>query len=162
MKMEIGIMAGAESKAFLVDFKKQLDRLEALTGRLSGGKAAAAAATEEEEEEQEEEESEEDFGAKTKAAAKKTAKSFDDDDAGEEESEEEEESFTKAPAAKAKKAKAYTLDDANDACKARAAVTGGKKGRAEVLALLNKHFKTESVSELKPEQYAKVITVMAV
>jgi len=59
------------------------------------------------------------------------------------------------------KAKKVTIDSVNDACKKRAAA-GGKKGRAEVLAILKKKFKTESVSDLEPEDYQKCIDAMAV
>lgn len=166
MKLELSVMAGPESKAFLVDFSKLLDRAEKLLNKTAG------AATDDEEEtdasEADAADEDEDFGKKpapkkkaaafdeeeeddvtpaAKKAAKKAAASFD----------EEEEEDAPAPAKKAKK---ITLDDVNDACKARARSTGGKEGRAEVLALLKKKFKTESVSELKPEQYAACVALM--
>ncbi len=156
MSLEIKILAGAESKQFLVDFTKQLDRLERMT---AGNKTAVVDETEEEEEtapkkkakapvDETEEEEDEDFGPKKKAAKKST--SFD---------EEEEEEET---APKKKKAKKLTIDDVNDACKARAAATGGKKGRAEVLAILKKKFKTETVSEIDEDRWAECIEAMEI
>lgn len=59
---------------------------------------------------------------------------------------------------KKKKAKTITSAQVNDACKALAKA----KGRPYVLKVLKKYFKTESVSELKPEQYAKALEVLAV
>lgn len=59
--------------------------------------------------------------------------------------------------AKAKKEKKITIDQVNDACKTRA----GRSNRAEVLGILKKKFKTQSVSELKETQYADVIKAMA-
>jgi hypothetical protein len=75
----------------------------------------------------------------------------------------EDDDFTAPPPkkAKAEKAKKVTIAQVNEACKARAQA-GGKKGRAEVLGILKKNFKTESISEIKPEQYGKVIDAMAV
>jgi hypothetical protein len=64
-------------------------------------------------------------------------------------------------AAAAPKLKKVTIAEVNDACKARAKA-GGKKGREQVLAILKKHFKTESVSEIKPELYGEVLQAMAV
>lgn len=145
MKLELGIMAGAESKAFLVDLTKQIDRLE----KLYGGKKTAVEADDEETETEVEaaadSDDDEDFTPVKKTKAK-AAKSFDDD---EDDAEEEE-------VKPAKKAKKITLDDVNDACKARAA--GGR--RKEVLAILKKKFKTESVSTLEPEQYPALIAAM--
>ncbi len=101
----------------------------------------------------EESDDDEDFGSKKKSTKERVAAAFesDDDDAG----------FTDAPPAK-KKAKKITLEDVNEACKARAKATGGKEGRAEVLKILKKQFKTESVSSLDEDQYADVIEAMEV
>lgn len=77
--------------------------------------------------------------------------SFDDAEA------EEPPKKTKAAAAKTK-AKKITLDDVNDACKAHAAA----KGRPATLQVLQKKFKTQSVTALKPEQYETCISAMAV
>lgn len=159
MKLELAILAGAESKAFLATLTEQIDRLEKLTGGITTPvkNATKKAAPVEDEEAEEQETEDEEFAApKKKAATKKAAaKSFDED----EESEDEEQ---EAPVTKNKKTKAVTHDDVNDACKARAADTGGKEGRTEVLTILKKKFKVTSVSELKPEQYQSVIEAMAI
>lgn len=74
------------------------------------------------------------------------------------------EDFTEEPpkksAAKGTKAKAkkITLDDVNDACKAHAQANG----RKATLETLQKKFKTQSVTALKPEQYEACISAMAV
>lgn len=90
------------------------------------------------------------------------------DDAGFDEADEtealsEEDGFDEPPAKTAKgtktaKPKKLTLDDVNDACKAHAAA----KGRKETLAVLQKKFKTQSVTALKPEQYEACVSAMAV
>jgi predicted transcriptional regulator len=159
MKLEVAMLVGAESKAFLATLTEQIDRLEKLTAGIAAPtkatKKAAAPAPVEDEEAEESEDKE--FTAPTKATKKAAAKSFDEDESENEEAEEE-----TAPAPKSKKAKKVTLDDVNDACKARAADTGGKEGRTEVLGILKKKFKVASVSELKPEQYQAVIEAMAI
>jgi hypothetical protein len=99
----------------------------------------------------------EDFAPKKKSAAQRVAAAFD----AEESEEAADEDFT-TPAPAAKKAKKLTIDDVNDACMARSRQIGGKEGRIEVLAILKKKFKTTSVTDLEPEQYADVIKVMKV
>lgn len=69
---------------------------------------------------------------------------------------------TPEPAPKTKKAPKVTADDVNDACRLKAQSVGGKAGREQVLTILKKQFKTTSVSELKPEQYAAVVKAMQV
>lgn len=168
MKLEIAVLAGAESKQFLVDLTKQIDRLEAALKGAPAAKSAPAKNTApvDADEEVETSEDDEDFAPKKAAKGKKAAAAFDDEEEteAEEAASDDDEGFMEAAPAKkaAPKAKKLTVDDINDACKARAAATGGKEGRAEVLALLKKHFKTTSVSEVKPEDYAKLIKVMAV
>lgn len=91
---------------------------------------------------------------------------FDDDAAGT-----EEEGFEDPPPPAATKAapssaagkkgakpKKLTIDDVNDACKAHAAA----KGRPATLQVLQQKFKTQSVTALKPEQFAACIQAMAV
>lgn len=167
MKLELGIMAGAESKVWLADLTKQIDRLE----RLTGGKGLKSAETED----ASDEDDDADFGKSVKAAAKKTAASFDEDDDGPQgsgnvdagnepdNSVDDDADFMAPPAkaAKAAKPKKLTVDDVNDACMARAK-KGGKKGREEVLAILKKKFKTHSVSDLSEDQYAACVAAMAV
>lgn len=154
-KLELVVMAGSESKAFLASLTEQLDRLEKLHGVMTGKKVATSI-TEDAEETTETDEEEELIAPVNKTATKKAAASFDDEEVHSDDDEEE------APVAKKTKAKKVTLDDVNDACKARAASVGGKEGRSEVLTILKKKFKTTSVSELKPEQYAAVIAAMEV
>lgn len=115
---------------------------------------------------EEEEVEDEDFAPKKKSSKQKAAASFDEeeetDEAEEtEEAEVEEDEEDPAPKKKAK-AKKITLDDVNDACKAKAQSIGGKEGRTQVLTILKKKFKTETVSALKPEQYQAVIDAMEV
>lgn len=162
-KLEVALLVGPESKAFLANLTEQLDRMEQLAAgqKITGPKTIAAVDVDEDD----------DFtpAPKKKAAAKKASAGFDQDDEdvepapkyAEETEVEEDEDFTAPPKKAAKaKAKKITLDDVNDACKARAAATGGKKGREEVLGILKKKFKTTSVSELEPEQYAAAIKAM--
>lgn len=171
-ELKLAILAGADSKKFLVDFTEQIDRLEKLTGALGKlGKVSTKAVVEEdevEENETDEIEVEEDDDFAAKPAKVKPVKKVDFDEEEETETEEVEVDETEddveevMPPAKKTKAKKVTVDDVNDACKARAASVGGKEGRAEVLAILKKKFKTESVSALKPEQYGACIAAMAV
>ena len=83
-----------------------------------------------------------------------------DDEADSEDFEETQEEAPKPtkknPASKAKKA--VTLDDVNDACKAYAQVNG----RPATLKILEKKFKTKSVTSLKPEQFEAVVAAMKV
>lgn len=92
----------------------------------------------------------------TKGSPKKQAKSFDDEEPEETENESDDEAPPKK--AKGKKSKKITSDDVNDACKKRA--SGDR--RKEVLAILKKQFKTESVSDIEEDQYADVIKAMTV
>lgn len=91
-----------------------------------------------------------------------TEKEVDEDDYEDEvEADEVDEDDDEDEKPKAKKAKKLTADDVNEACKALlSALGGGKTARAKVLGILKKKFKTESVSELKPDQYAAVIKAM--
>lgn len=151
MKLEIAMLVGPESKAFLAGLTKQIDRLEKL-----GGVKAANVQAAEEVDEIEETEDEEDFAPKkTTKTATKRASSFDEDEATDEDTEDV------APVKTKKKTKKLTIDDVNDACKTRAKA-GGKTGRADVLKILKKGWKTESVSDLEPEDYQDVIDAMAV
>ncbi len=176
MKLELALLAGAETKQFLVDLTKQIDRLEALSGKAATAPAKSTAvksvkntAPVDADEEGEESNEDDDFAPKKNAGKKAAASAFEEDEDESEEAKasdeagDDDEGFMDAPPKKAPaKAKKLTVDDINDACKARAAATGGKEGRTEVLALLKKHFKTSSVSEIKPDDYAKLIKVMAV
>lgn len=149
MKLEMSILAGDESKKFLTSLTTQIDRLEALSKGL--GKGAPEEAVEVEEDE------DEDFAPKK--SSKKAAASFDDDDEHDEEGKVDEDEEEEVPKKKSK-SKKVTSDDCNDAAKALAKHIGGKPGRDAVLKIMKKQFKTESVSELKPEQYSDFVAAM--
>lgn len=85
---------------------------------------------------------------------------FDDDAGATQDGFTEEPEKKAAPKAKGSngKAKKLTLDDVNDACKAHAAANG----RPATLELLQKKFKTQSVTALKPEQFEACISAMSV
>lgn len=176
VKLEVAMLVGAESKAFLQDLTEQLDRMEKLAAQIKGAPVKAAAPVETEDEEVDETPAPK---AKRGRPAKVKAAVVDDDDDFEEEDEENEEEEVddeeaddeetedeeEAPApVKAKaKAKKITIDDVNDACKAFARENGGgKAGRDAALKILKKHFKVTSLSEIAPENYAKIIQLMAV
>lgn len=162
-KLELQLLVGAESKEWLAGVENVLERLEKVAATLTALPATAKNAKQAEEDFDEDEQAaatedeDTDFAA-TKKTAKKTKAAFDEDEETVEASEDEEsEDFTEPTTKKAKK---LTVEDVNDACKKRASKTGGKEGRTEVLGILKKKFKTTSVSELKPEQYAAVIAAM--
>lgn len=146
-QLELSLLVGKESKQWLADVTALVDRLEKLTGKVAKSIDDDA---DEETTATDDTDDDEDFAPKKKAGVK--TKGFDDEDETEDADEEE-------PVAK-KKAKKISLDDVNDACKARALETGGKEGRQEVLNILKKKFKVKSVTELEPEQYASVIAAM--
>jgi hypothetical protein len=109
----------------------------------------------------------EDFEAPTtttktskKAAAKAAPADDESADFSEETTTSDEDDFmaAAAPETKAATKKKYTANDVNDACKAKAQASD----RATVLGILKKKFKVSSVTELKPDQYADVITAMKV
>ncbi len=139
MKLEVALLAGPETKAVLAELKELLDRLESVSRGVvtitqpATETAALKAAVDE-------------FDSETEDAEVETAS---DDD------------FMSEPEPKPTKAKKITVAEVNEACKARAKA-GGKNGRAEVLKILKKNFKTESISALKENQYAKALEVLAV
>lgn len=157
-KLEISLLVGAESKEFLKKFADLVERMEAAVAT----KATAPEYTTVEVEETEDEDVEvKPSKKKPKAKPAVVEEAEDEEDAVEEteaeEDDESEEEEEEAPKAKPKKKK-LTIDDVNDACKARA--KGGK--RKEVLNILKKQFKVESVSELDEDQYADVIAAMVI
>ena len=155
MKLEIGVMAGAESKAFLADLTKVIDRMEKVARVLRSD--AEHEAAEESSDDAPDADEEESFEEKPAAKGKgKKAASFDDEPEAEEEEESEAEEEEEAPKAAKGKAPKLTVDDVNDACMARA----GRTNRADVLAILKKTFKVKSVTELEPSDYAAVIAAM--
>lgn len=173
MKLELSILAGAESKAFLADLSKIVERMENAVGYDNARKSQPTKEVEEEEEpapkaakskkassfdEDEEqtvsaresdlrlEEDEEDFKPKA-AQKKKVASSFD---------ESEEDEAPKHKQDKKTKSKKVTIDDVNDAAMARA----GRTNRAEVLAILKKNFKVKSITDLDESNYAECISLL--
>jgi len=148
-KLELALLVGEQSKGFLASLTQQIDRLEALAGKIGNGATGVTAGDDSDEEE---------LAPAPKKNTKKAAASFDEEDAEvetEAAADDEDESF-EAPPKKAAKAKKLTVEDVNAACKARAARTDFKSTKA----LLKKTFKVDSVQDLKPEQYAKVIAAM--
>lgn len=167
-KLEIELLAGPETKAALCKLEALVERLEAAACM----NLPKAEFEDEKEEAEAEDQDDEDFTAAApakKKGKKEKAKSFDDDEeteevVAEEEWEAEEDvpsSLKKTGETKVKtKAKKITLDDCNDAAKALASSIGGKPGREKVLALMKKHFGTQSVSELDDDQYEEFCSVM--
>ena len=150
--LEVQFLVGAESKKWLSDFTELVERLEKAAPKGAKGKTDAVAKSFNDDEDEEQ-----------TVTHRRTEESFDSDDEGNKQEasadEDEDTDFTAKPETK-KKAKKLTVDDVNDACKARAAVTGGKEGRKEVLGILKKKFKVESVSDLKEDAYAACIAAM--
>lgn len=162
MKLEMSMMAGPESKAFLVELTKQVDRLEKLTALAKDPVIEKEDAPEAND--SEEEDDSEDFAPKAKKSAKKAKPAFDEEDDEEEtvEADDSDDAEDEEPAPKKKKVKAITLDDVNDAAIKLAQSIGGKAGRAKVLAILEKKFKTQSVTALKPDQYESAVKALSV
>lgn len=177
-ELKIALLAGAESKQFLSTLTEQIDRLEGLIGKFpkTTGKAVSPAddGDGDDEESVEADDDDEDFTAKPAKTVKKKAAAadFDDEDEDEEAAVEEDEAVEteeeelpppppKKLAAKGK-AKKISVNDVNEACKRRAAAGGSENGRKEVLAILRKKFKTESVSALSEGQYQACIDAMVI
>ena len=106
-----------------------------------------------------------DFGAAAATPAKGKGKKAaavevdDDDDApADAGDDDEDDDFGGKPAAAKGKAKVkkVSLDEALDACKAKAK----KTDRATVLKLLNKHFGTKSVTDIDAAKYGDVVRIM--
>lgn len=113
MRLDLGIMAGAESKAWLADLTKLVERMEKAVGLAPKGSTAPVTAKADDEDS---EDADDDFVAK-KTKGKKAAASFDDDedDADESESEDDtDEDEDEAPAKKTKGKKAAAFEDDED------------------------------------------------
>lgn len=176
MKLELAILAGAESKAFLLDFKKQIDRLETLTKSLPATSQATVAIDVTDDEVDTlaaQTDADEDFAPKKSAPKRAAPKGFDDEETSTEDSEASDDDgemdfntpppVKAAPKPKPKKLSPEQMrDNMNEAAKAKAAKKGGKAGRDEVLGLMKKHFNTTSVQEIKSEDYDKFLKLMAV
>lgn len=141
MKLELAILAGAESKQFLVDFAKLLDRAEGIMGTkvIKDNDLAETAANLH---------VNDDFNE-----AAEPAQDADDD-------------FGAPPppkATKAKKPKGPTLDDVNDALLKKVnALGGGKANRDKCVNVLKKYWDVTSTNDLKDTDYAAVIEKMKV
>ena len=152
MKLEVAMLVGAESKAFLASMTNILERMEKLAGqdktpsvvpakaakKVKAGEAVALV----EAEETTEDESIETFG-------------------GEDEGEElgfdsAEETEDEAPVAKPAKASKLTDKDVHTAALAHAK----KHGRPATLKLLKAKFGVASIAESKAADYAKVIAAL--
>lgn len=174
MKLEIAMMAGAETKQFLANLTQQIDRLEALQAKIVSGNTPQAdfgdsvldatvyasrplkktnmiedsfLSDDQPEETNLEDDSFEAPKKQTRAKKTKPAEtSFED----------EEDALFEEPAPKSNKTKALTVKDVMDACKARATASN----RAEVLGILKRKFKVASINDLKPDQYGDVIKAL--
>lgn len=184
LELENKILVGNESKIWLADLTKQLDRLEKLRGMGTLDITADAPTADSEEDD--------DFTpsiktTKTKPAAKaaKTTTSFEEDEEEEDtlrsvatsDFDEDDDNIIEAgeddaptppkKEAKAPKAKKLTNDQVNDAAKARVArlKTSKKMSGSEAItntrALLKKHFGSESVAAIDTqEDMAKAIKLL--
>lgn len=146
MKLEVAMLVGPESKQFLLGLTEQIDRLE----KLASGAVIVAGATKAQVAQAPAQTEDDDFSAKPKPQAAKGS-SFDDETPAQEDMD-----FMAPPAAKKEKAKKVTVEDVNDACKAKATATN----RKTVLALLKDQFGVDTISALTAEQYPKVIQAM--
>lgn len=167
-KLEVALLVGSESKQWLAEATRIVEKMEALLQKVEDAT---------EDVKKESDDVDEDFPSdspkkfpKAKVVPLKAKDvTFDDEWKDDEETSakdpsdgpEEDEDFI-APPPKKDKVKALTSEDVNEACKARAARTGGKAGREEVLTILKKKFKTQSISDLKEDSYAAVIAAMKV
>ncbi len=162
MSLEIKILAGAESKQFLVNLEKLVKRMEAVATS-----ATTEAEETETEAETEAEETETSFDGAEEEAEETEAEETESESFDAPAEEEDEAPKKSAKATKAPKAKKVTTDDVNDAAKAAVTRIIGKRGvtgkdaRGVVLACLKKNFKTETISKLDDEQLAKAVTVLA-
>lgn len=184
MKLELSIMAGAESKAFLADLSKIVQRMEKAAGikttasdsietmgdeddteeletasksKKKTTKKAAASFDDDEDESapaMTDASDDEDFTPKSKKTPKKAAASFDDD-----ETEEEAEEPAPKKIAKTKKpVEKLTEDEVNQACKAHATENGVKVTKA----LLKKKFGSDKIAEIDEDEWSAVVKAVAV
>lgn len=177
-------MVGADSKAWLEDFTKQIDEAKKLLGKdkkavveteeqsepalgrpVKRGRPAKTAVIEEDflEEESQNEESfgdDDDFEETpkkvSKASKKAKAATFEDEEELEAEESDEEET-SEIDVADLKSGKKYTIQDVNKACNNRAKATSV----GEVMGILRRKFKVTSVGQLKDVQFADVIKAVS-
>lgn len=108
-RLELVIMAGAESKKFLADITSQFDRIEKLCSKHLNSKGGKAALADDADEEESEDEEIDPPAKKGKKAAKFEDADEESDD--EEESDESEDEEEEAPAKKTKGKKAAKFED---------------------------------------------------
>ncbi len=152
MRVDLGIMAGEESKKCLVNLGEITERLEKVARALrSPGELEEAETVDAEDDEE--------IEVKAKPAAKRGRPAKAVVEFEEEQTEDDDETAfgEEVVAPKAAKKKKLSLEDLNKACKDRAAKTGFK----EVMALLKKNFSVEeSVKEIDESDYAAVIELL--
>lgn len=176
MKLDLGIMAGPESKKFLVELTKLVQRMEAAATPLKGKKSASK---KEELEDAEEEEIEEEDEANHEAEESEESDDADDSDSDETDSQDdgpeesdaddsddsEEEEAEEKSTKKGKVAK-VTAEQVNDAAKAlhtflvKKKKLTSKKAFAQIKATLNKAFDTESVSQIEKADLPKALKLL--
>lgn len=153
MDLVIKLKEGATNKDIAAELRFQ-------AGLLDGMKPKQAASRENTDaDESADDDADDDFTAKAvKAKAGKKAKGFDEDedDTEEKKAKPENDDDAEEEKPKGKKTKKITIDDVNDACKAKA----NESSRKDVLKILDKKFGVSSVTDLEPEQYSKVIAAM--
>jgi hypothetical protein len=181
-KLELAILVGAESKAWLEKAEQLVTRLEELTKGKKNGKRNENSDAEEESTESEDDFEEETASKKSSKGKKKVQKAedFDDEDgddndsdssddeegSDDDDSDASEEDSDSEPVKKKGKGKKVTHEDAQTACKERVKREiednglDAKSARAVVSGILKKKFKVSSVSDLDEDQYAEVVKVM--
>lgn len=157
MKLELGIMAGPESKAFLVDLTKLVERMEKAAGRAPKQSTAPTSSDDDADDAPDAaDDADEDFAPKASKKAGKKAASFEDDADDAPAEEEEEEDFG---ASKKSKPKKITADQVNDACKAYAKANGAN-GVKLTKALLLKKFGTQSITDIDATKWPLVLKAL--
>lgn len=162
MQLVINVKEGATNKDIAAQLRFQAGLIEGIDPKVAASRKNTDAPTKEIDSDDDDEFAKAETKTKTTRAAKAAAASFEDDSTDEEtvaEVETDDDFMEPAPAKTAKKgAKKFTVNDVNDACKAKAAATD----RKTVLGILKKKFGVASVTELKAEQYGDAIKAMAV
>ncbi len=163
--LEIKILAGAESKAFLVDLEKLIKRMEAVTSR-ANTTTTTRVTTPDDESGIETEEM--DFTTDLDEEENETTPEFTNvDEDGEDVEMEIPPKASAKKTAKTTKAKAITTEELNEACRARLTyLTKTKKMESKtaftaVKTLLKKHFKTETVTAIAEEDRARAMTILS-
>lgn len=166
-KLELAILVGAESKAWLENLTRQLDRAERVLGGKGNGTSPEAPA-ETEEEELVSTPKRRGRPKKVEAAAFEETEEVEEAEEAEEAEEVEE---TEAPASasfddeedepapkKAKPKKKITIDDVNDAARKHAQT----HTRPATLRVLKENFGCESISKIPEEKWGKALEALCV